>query len=143
MNTSGPLLEASISAYPFVAVHPKHQLDLSPPRLAFAAREKSLRHRLLRETKLFTLPLALPSDPSFSLGLGKLVPLCIWDQLIPAKQRIVRCTGAPGRSQDSGLKDAQKAAVVTAKPLLTDSEFPAPGGTRNRSGPVALVRRVG
>lgn len=67
MNTSGPLLEASISAYPFVAVHPKHRLDLSPPRLAFAAREKSLRHRLLREPKLFTLPLAV--TPRFLPGL--------------------------------------------------------------------------
>lgn len=34
----------------------------------------------------------------------------------------------------------RKAAVETAKSPLTDSEFPAPGGTRNRSGLVVFPR---
>lgn len=58
-------------------------------------------------------------------------------------KRPVLRTWARGGSQDWGLKDARKDAVVTAKLPLTDSEFPAPGGTRNRSGLVVLARRVG
>lgn len=52
-------------------------------------------------------------------------------------------TWVPGGSQDLGLKDARKVAVVTAKPPLTDSEFPAPGGTRNRSGLVSACAAAG
>lgn len=37
----------------------------------------------------------------------------------------------------------RKAAVETAKPPFSDSEFPAPGGTRNRSGLVVFPPPVG
>lgn len=135
----GPASRQPCLSSPKPLSSPKHRRDQSSPRLAFAARANSLRHRPTRAgTKLSLRGWLCQMTPRSLSGLENGFPYPSWTSSSHQGKIIGDAhTWVPGGSQDLGLKDARKAAVVTAKPPLTDSEFPAPGGTRNRSGLVS------